>query len=95
MDPVPLNDDRVTKQIFRAAGLDPKRGKGGFHLFRHAFATKLMKSGQSREFLREYLGHTYTSAATPYIDLTLSDVAQCALDISNYPITSKHYAGIK
>ena len=95
MDPIPLRAASVTKQIFRAAGLDPDRGKGGFHLLRHAFATRLLKSGQSREFLREYLGHTYASAATPYIDLTLSDVAQCALDISNYPIQSKHYEGIQ
>ena len=62
----------------KAAGIDiPHKGA---HVFRHAFATRMLQQGHPHKAVADVLGHRYLGTTFIYTKVDLNSLKQVALD---------------
>lgn len=68
----------IVDRCIRAAGIDtPHKGA---HVFRHAFATRMLQDGHSLKAVADVLGHRYLGTTFIYIKVDFNSLQQVALD---------------
>lgn len=84
----------IAKNILKAAQVRQDGGKGGLHLFRHAFASDLVSKDVSRYVVSSLLGHTSYASIDSYLDADIEHLRSCSLDISAFSSLSNMTARI-
>ena len=67
----------VTQRLRRAGVSKPK---GGSHVFRHGFATRMLQHGQSIKTIADMLGHRNINTTFIYTKVDLETLKQVSLD---------------
>lgn len=77
------------KNIFNEAGVRTDGSRTGVRIFRHHLATALLANEVASPVISSILGHTSPESVTPYIDADIEHLRECALSVSDYPITEE------
>ena len=68
----------IVARCIQAAGIDiPHKGA---HVFRHAFATRMLQQGQPLKAVADVLGHSYLGTTFIYTKVDFNSLRQVALD---------------
>lgn len=65
----------------RLAKVDLSKHKHGMHSLRHTLATRLIEENVPLSTIAEILGHSSTATAKRYMQIDLTHLRQCALDV--------------
>ena len=68
----------MVTQRMRQAGVS--KPKGGSHVFRHGFATRMLQHGQSIKTIADMLGHRNINTTFIYTKVDLETLKQVSLD---------------
>ena len=69
------------------ANIRQNRGdRKGLHIFRHYFATSLLKNGIPQPVISNALGHTSPDSIAVYLNADLVHLKECSLSIGLYPV---------
>lgn len=77
------------KNIFNEADVRTDGARTGVRIFRHHLATALLANEVASPVISSILGHTSPESVNPYIDADIEHLRECALSVSDYPITEE------
>ena len=79
--------NNVARKIMYTANIRQNRGdRKGLHIFRHYFATSLLKNGIPQPVISNALGHTSPDSIAVYLNADLVHLKECSLSIGLYPV---------
>lgn len=81
----------TVNKIYQLAGIRQGNVRKGTHLLRHSLADELINSGNDLSIVSKILGHNDPETTLGYLSANYEQLRQCALDVSEYPITHKLY----
>ena len=81
----------ITNKTYMKAGIRQGRVRKGTHLLRHSLADELVNSGSDLAIVSKILGHKDPETTLGYLSANIEQLRECALDVSQYPITHKLY----
>jgi Site-specific recombinase XerD len=77
----------VAKKIMHMSNIRQNRGdRKGLHVFRHHFATSLLKNDVPQPVISNALGHTSPDSIAAYLSADIVHLKECSLSIELYPI---------
>jgi len=80
----------VADRIMKAAGIRQSSGdRKGFHIFRHHFATALLKNGVPQPVISRALGHTSPDSLEPYLRADFYHLKECSISIVRFPVAKE------
>ena len=77
--------------MYDLTGIRQGRVRKGTHLLRHSLADELVNSGSDLAIVSKILGHKDPETTLGYLSANIEQLRECALDVSQYPITHKLY----
>ena len=81
---------RVAGRIMEEAGIRQSKGdKKGFHLFRHHFATTLLRNDVPQAVISDTLGHAAPESVEAYLSADFVHLKGCALSIALFPVSEE------
>jgi len=84
------NMGNVSARIMKAAGIRQTKGeRKGLHIFRHHLATTLLGNNVSQAVISRTLGHSSPSSTETYLSADFAHLKDCALSISQFPISEE------
>lgn len=77
----------VAKKIMHMSNIRQNPGdRKGLHIFRHHFATSLLKNDVPQPVISNALGHTSPNSLAAYLSADLVHLKECSLGIELYPV---------
>lgn len=86
-----FNISKLVNRLYDLAGIRQGRVRKGTHLLRHSLADELVNSGSDLAIVSKILGHKDPETTLGYLSANIEQLRECALDVSQYPITHKLY----
>ena len=86
-----FNISELVNRLYDLAGIRQGRVRKGTHLLRHSLADELVNSGSDLAIVSKILGHKDPETTLGYLSANIEQLRECALDVSQYPITHKLY----
>lgn len=78
------------QSIMKVANIRQNQGdRQGSHIFRHRAATEMMSNNTSPAVVSHTLGHSSPESLNPYLHADKIHLRECALSISEYPLTEE------
>jgi site-specific recombinase XerD len=71
----------IITRYARLAKVDLSQHKHGMHSLRHTLATRLLEGNVPLSTIADILGHTTTATAKKYMQVDISHLKACALDV--------------
>jgi integrase len=87
----PIDPAVIVNQLYDLCGIRANGERRGTHLIRHNVADELMNQGNDVSVVSEILGHKDPQTTCNYLSANIEQLRQCALDISEFPISHKLY----
>lgn len=75
----------IISGIIYKAGIETKDRHHGAHCLRHSLANKLLKQGTTLPVISETLGHSNSQATMIYLDVDVSGLLSCSLEVPPVP----------
>jgi len=83
----------VAAQIMKAAGIRQSKGdRKGFHIFRHHFATVLLRNEVPQPVISKTLGHTSPDSLESYLRADFPHLKECAINIERFPVSKEVFS---
>lgn len=83
----------VAVKIMKAAGIRQSKGdRKGFHIFRHHFATALLRNEIPQPVISRTLGHASPDSLGPYLRADFPHLKECAIDIEHFPVSKEVFS---
>ena len=86
-----FNISELVNRLYDLTGIRQGRVRKGTHLLRHSLADELVNSGSDLAIVSKILGHKDPETTLGYLSANIEQLRECALDVSQYPITHKLY----
>lgn len=86
-----FNISELVNKLYDLTGIRQGRVRKGTHLLRHSLADELVNSGSDLAIVSKILGHKDPETTLGYLSANIEQLRECALDVSQYPITHKLY----
>ncbi len=86
-----FNISELVNRLYDLTGIRQGRVRKGTHLLRHSLADELVNSGSDLALVSKILGHKDPETTLGYLSANIEQLRECALDVSQYPITHKLY----
>ena len=86
-----FNISELVNRLYDLTGIRQGRVRKGTHLLRHSLADELINSGSDLAIVSKILGHKDPETTLGYLSANIEQLRECALDVSQYPITHKLY----
>ena len=86
-----FNISELVNRLYYLTGIRQGRVRKGTHLLRHSLADELVNSGSDLAIVSKILGHKDPETTLGYLSANIEQLRECALDVSQYPITHKLY----
>lgn len=86
-----FNISELVNRLYDMTGIRQGRVRKGTHLLRHSLADELINSGSDLAIVSKILGHKDPETTLGYLSANIEQLRECALDVSQYPITHKLY----
>lgn len=84
---------RVAARIMKEAGIRQSKGdRKGFHIFRHHFATTLLRNDVPQAVISDTLGHSAPESVEGYLSADFVHLKECALSIGRFPVSEEVFA---
>lgn len=83
---VPTSFAALIYKFFDAAGIRKNGENRGLHMFRHHVATSLINHGHDTPIVMSVLGHTAPLAVDYYLESDYTQLKECGIDISCWPM---------
>lgn len=77
----------VAVRIMKVAGIRQSKGdRKGFHIFRHHFATNLLKNDIPQPVISRTLGHSSPNSLEKYLSADFLHLKECSISIERFPV---------
>lgn len=84
---------RVATRLMEEAGIRQSKGdRKGFHIFRHHFATTLLRNDVPQAVISDALGHAAPESVEAYLSADFVHLKGCALSIARFPVSEEVFA---
>ena len=87
----PVDPATIANRTYEKCGIRDGMRRGS-HLLRHSLGDEMVNHGNDLSAVSNILGHNDPNVTLGYLSANIEQLRNCALDISEYPITHKLYS---
>lgn len=77
----------VQRNLKKSGSTYNSKLRRGFHSFRRSVGTQMLESNVSLPIISQVLGHSSIDATKPYLCIDFNGLKNCALDLSDIPVS--------